>query len=183
MSVCAGLIVVTGLPGSGKTTLARALAERYAMPLIAKDTIKEPLLDVLGAASPAESRRLSDASFAALFAVARELLSLRSGVILEGNFRCGEHEAPLLRMREERQVPVAQVLCWISETVRLERLRARQHDRQRHPGHRDADQAVPAEPARFLEIPGERFTIQGSGSGTQAVLQALDRWIAVTHGL
>ena len=89
-------MLISGLPGTGKSTLARLLAQRYALPLICKDTIKEPLFDVIGAADRAASRRLSDASFAAMFALARDCLRAGSDLILEGNFRPGEHEAALI---------------------------------------------------------------------------------------
>ena len=42
------LIVVTGAPCAGKTTLARRIAETFRLPLIAKDDIKESLFDSLG---------------------------------------------------------------------------------------------------------------------------------------
>ena len=43
------VILVNGLPGAGKTTLARALSRRIRLPLLSKDVIKETHADVLGA--------------------------------------------------------------------------------------------------------------------------------------
>jgi predicted kinase len=46
------VILVNGLPGAGKTTLARVLSRRLGLPLFSKDTIKEAHADVLGAEPP-----------------------------------------------------------------------------------------------------------------------------------
>jgi glucokinase len=42
------VVLVNGLPGAGKTTLARTLSQRLGLPLFSKDTIKEAHADVLG---------------------------------------------------------------------------------------------------------------------------------------
>jgi predicted kinase len=63
-------VVVSGLPGSGKTTLARGLATDLGVPLIAKDTIKEALFDAVGTGDVAWSKRLGAASMSVLLALA-----------------------------------------------------------------------------------------------------------------
>jgi predicted kinase len=158
------VFLVTGLPATGKTTLARALARELAAALLSKDGIKEPLLDTLGAADRAASRRLSDASFAVLFALADEYLPLLGTVVLEGNFRPGEHE-PALAALLARHAPVSctQMLCRVPEALRQERLAARAADPARHPGHRDGVWVAQAGISGdgFLDIAGSRLLVAG----------------------
>jgi predicted kinase len=187
------LILITGLPGAGKSTLARLLARRHALPLIAKDTIKEPLMDRLqagllaqeGVSERERSRSLSDASFAVLFALARELLALGSSLILEGNFRKGEHEVELgsnaLAAAGISRLCVAQVLCQIPEDERQARLLLRQQDPSRHPGHRDAQLDLTTGGAEHLDLPGERWQLATREGGPDAAwLAAMDGWLAGT---
>src|SRR5580658_4271475 len=124
-----GVFLVTGLPATGKTTLAQALARALQVPLLSKDAIKEPLLDALGAPDRAASRVLSDVSFAVLFALAQEQLAATGAVVLEGNFRPGEHERAV-RQLLARQGPTSctQVLCRVPEPLRQQRLQARAAD-------------------------------------------------------
>jgi predicted kinase len=158
------VFLVTGLPATGKTTLARALAQDLAAPLLSKDAIKESLLDTLGAADRAASRRLSDASFAVLFALAAEYLAALGTVVMEGNFRPGEHE-PVLRALLARHAPAActQVLCRVPEPLRQQRLAARAADAARHPGHRDGVWVAqaPVSGDGFLDIAGPRLLLAG----------------------
>lgn len=43
------LVLVSGVPGTGKSTIAAPLAAALGLPLIAKDLIKEALADTLAA--------------------------------------------------------------------------------------------------------------------------------------
>lgn len=160
------LIVVTGLPATGKSTLARELARLLRAPLIGKDMIKEPLLDVLGAADSERSRQLSTASFAILFGIARELLASGLSLIVEGNFRPGEHERPLLAGLPPG-TGILQVLCRVEESERLERLQRRATDPRRHAGHRDAARSAMADQGGFLDLPGRRIELQGCANACE----------------
>jgi predicted kinase len=124
------LVVVTGMPSSGKTTVAEELARRLRLPLIAKDGIKESLYESLGADDVDSSGRLGAAAFALIFALARTMLASRVSVIVEGNF-FHDQETEFVALPAHRLV---QLHCDAPLAVLLDRYAKR----VRHPGHHDA---------------------------------------------
>ena len=76
------LVVVTGMPSSGKTTVAEAVARLLRLPLIAKDEIKESLFETLGWGERAWSMKLGGASYEVLmvFLEAQLRAKARAGV-------------------------------------------------------------------------------------------------------
>jgi predicted kinase len=131
-------LLVTGPPASGKTTVATRLAASLGWPLLAKDDIKEALLDVLGSGDRDWSRQLSRASHAVQLTLAGRSLRDGASVILEGPFRA-EHAVALRAMASNSPVRYIQVLCVASIEVLGERLRRRSGSKDRHPGHLDTD--------------------------------------------
>jgi predicted kinase len=166
------VLIVTGPPASGKSQLARAILARYSFVAIAKDVIKESLFDSLGATNAAESSRLSDASFALMFRMAAATLRGGASVLLEGNFRRGQHETPLRRGIGD--APIVQVLCEVDETERRQRLAARANDVTRHPLHRLGEaRPLTAADVGFLNLPGVR--VSHRGADTDATLALIER--------
>jgi predicted kinase len=117
------LVVVSGLPGAGKTTLAVPLAAALDVPLLAKDTVKEALFDSLGTGDRAWSRRLGAASMAVVFALA----AVAPRAVLESFWR---RPQALERLRALDR-PLVEVHCGCP----AELARARYRARERHPGH------------------------------------------------
>jgi predicted kinase len=172
------LLIVTGLPATGKTRLARKVANERGWPLLAKDTIKEWLFDRLGTGDAQWSHALSDASFTLLFALARELAAAGQSCVIEGNFRPGLHDAAL-RDVLSRAAPVAascvQVLCRVDEVERRRRLQARAADPARHAGH--ADSLLLSAERRsddFLDLPGDKLLHDSGDAVFDNVMERLN---------
>lgn len=74
-----GFVLVGGWPGSGKTTLSRALAAELNVPCLSKDEVKEALMDALGVPATVEASR--DLGRAAVFALLRAARGCRAAVV------------------------------------------------------------------------------------------------------
>jgi predicted kinase len=131
------LVIVTGLPCTGKSTLARRLAGRLGLPLFTKDQVKETLFDTLGVGDRAWSRRLGAASTAVLFAVVESTLAAGRSCVAESNFHPELDTARLREIQARHAFAVAQVLCVADGEALWARYQERAARSARHPGHLD----------------------------------------------
>jgi len=145
------LIIVAGLPATGKTTLARRLAERFSLPLVTKDAIKETLCDVLECASVAQSRRLGQASMLLLYQFAETLLGSGLNCIVESPFYPAYAHPDFQRLQQRSPYYPLQIYCHADVEVMLERMKQRIASGARHPGHMDQARM----PTSTAELPSQ----------------------------
>ena len=129
------MVIVTGAPGTGKTTLSKKLSERYSIPLVAKDEIKELLFDSIGIGDRQWSLQLSKASYNLLFNFIAKLLMTNNPFIVEGNFYNGEATENFLKLKSITDFKVLQIQCYTEPETLYERYKARDSSGERHQGH------------------------------------------------
>jgi len=169
------LVVVTGPPGAGKTTVARGIAERLQLPLIAKDTIKEALFDGLGVGDVEWSQRVGTATYLAMLGLLEDSVAAGASVVAEANFVCGSE-------LETRLTALPAGFVQIHCTAPLELLLERYGTRERHPGHVDSErfdavrEAVETGRHDPLDLPGETIRLDTSAEvNLDAVVRRIRR--------
>jgi predicted kinase len=134
------LVVVTGPPAGGKTSVADRVARELRLPLVAKDAFKETLADALGAPADDEaSQRLGEATFPLLFLVLEHVLGAGVSAISEADFRPGPVEERFARLAERAPHRTVQVHVTAPYEVLVERYRGRAESGERHPIHVDEE--------------------------------------------
>ena len=116
------LVIVSGVPGAGKATLADQLGQRLTVPVLGKDVIKSGIARTEG--GPATyGGPIGERTFASLFECARVLLDAGCSLIVEAAFYRARFEvdaAPLLSIAQPRLI-----CCTIDTALAAQRFEAR----------------------------------------------------------
>lgn len=129
------MIIVTGASATGKTTLSKKLGERFKLPVINKDEIKEMLFDDLGIKDKEWALKLGVASFKLTYFFVEKMLQTGKPFILEGNFVNEYATKAFLDIKSRCNYKTLQLFCYGEDRVLYERYISRDNSGQRHPGH------------------------------------------------
>jgi predicted kinase len=121
------LVVVSGAPGTGKSTIARALGADLRLPVLSLDPIKEALADVLGLGDEDWSNRVGDAAAEVVFRLAGEF----PDAVAEGWWRGARRDRAVTEF-----AGAVEVFCHCDPALAAARVAVRL-GAGRHPIHRD----------------------------------------------
>jgi len=129
------IILVAGIPASGKTTYARHIASKLGIPLICKDAIKEILYDSLKWDTSAHdnTKRYGAASYHVFYHVCESLMKAGVSFVAESNFiqMSVDKLLPIIKQHDYRPLTV---LMDADLAVLHKRFYDRDKTDERHPG-------------------------------------------------
>jgi predicted kinase len=131
------LVIISGPPCTGKTTLGKRLADDLRLPFFNKDGIKEVLFDTLGWKDRDWSRKLGTASYELLYHSVEAMVRAGKPLVVESNFTNGPATTRLLQMKARYGAETLQIQCITNGEVLLNRFKERAESGERHPGHVD----------------------------------------------
>ena len=147
------LIVVGGLPGTGKSTLAAGLGEALGAVVLRSDVIRKELAgletDESAAAGFGEglySDEAKDVVYDEMLARAEQALSLGETVVLDAAWTDGDRRAMYHRVAEDTVSDLVELRCVLPRRVAAERIRERA---ERATDASDADAAIAVAMERF----------------------------------
>ncbi len=125
-------LIVAGLVGTGKTTVAQALSRSLGLTVISSDVVRKELAGI-----PPTERRFEPISsgiyseeftrktYEQMFASAKKLLLQGQSVILDASFKRREHRLQAKQLAEELGADFAALECVLDETAIKSRLEQR----------------------------------------------------------
>jgi aminoglycoside phosphotransferase family enzyme/predicted kinase len=176
-----GLVLVTGLPGTGKSMLSHGLATQAGFELIRSDVVRKELAEAIGTTIPQVgfeqgiySPEWSDRTYAECLRRAQSLLFEGKRVLVDANFRDDGRRQAFLQAAVEWGVRGAMLLCEASpENVRA-RLQKRRQDVS------DATWEIYQKAAEKWQAPGPEMkrnlhVINANTGPAEMASQALDK--------
>lgn len=170
------LVIVCGLPASGKTTLANALSKKLDIVCLHKDTIKEILYESFKFSSLDNSKQLGVHSIGLLYGLAEEQLKNGVNLIIEAPFYFMEDYKLFRNWEKKYKIKIFSIVCSVDKKTRDNRFTRR----DRHRSHRDIDRLImkdeynnPKSEAVYKKLPGKIIKIHTDKPASELVKELI----------
>lgn len=170
------MVLIGGLPGAGKSTIAGGIADRLGAVLLASDRIRKEInrLDPLTPVPAAYRERIYDESQTAstyreLLDRAVDLLHNGESVILDASWSAARLRSQAERAAKDTHAQLVQVQCWAPDELRHRRLTTRAR------GISDADLDISGRMATDADVWPDALRVSTIGSVDACVDDLLHR--------
>jgi aminoglycoside phosphotransferase family enzyme/predicted kinase len=126
------LLIMAGLVGTGKTTVAEALSRSLGLSVISSDIVRKRLAGIPSTERRFEpfsggiySEKFSRKTYDEIFALARELLSKGQSVILDASFKKRQDRLQAKKLADEAKADFSVIECILDENTVKKRLERR----------------------------------------------------------
>ncbi len=131
------LVIVNGFAATGKSSIAKQLAEELDFVFLSKDSIKESLFDSLGSKDRGWSKVLGAASFRIMYTQVAELLAKDVSIVIETVFNNAVDTKQVQDLIDQYNCRSVQILCSCDGPALYKRFVQRSQLPERHKGHCD----------------------------------------------
>ena len=166
------LTLVGGLPGTGKSTLAGAIADRFGMVVLTTDRVRKELAGLDATAPAASGYRQgiytpgwTERTYAEVLHRADVLLGRGESVVVDASWTLAAHRTAARELARRTSSDLVEISCRAPTPVAAARMAARS-------GPSDADPAVAAALARDASRWPEAVCVDTGGSREAALLDA-----------
>ncbi|MBW3591228.1 MAG: AAA family ATPase, partial [Actinobacteria bacterium] len=177
------LVVVGGLPGTGKSTLAAGLAAEFGWPVTRSDVVRKELIGSSSGESGFKegiyTEEATDRVYEEMMSRARELLQMGEPAILDASFSSASYRTAAAELANECCSPLIQLRCVTSPEVAAGRIQNRRAE------GKDASEAT-EEVAKAMAATADEWPeaaeVDTTGSveeSMQAVVEVVDQSLGV----